>query len=196
MPFLVQNYSIMKGLWQKPKMVEIVITSQGCLVHPPCSTGTIRVVAEDHALVAFKYLQGQTPQHSWAACASSQSPPRWKGVSWFLGRECSIPICAHWLWSPLGRTFILFALSLQLFVYIGKNTLSLLFFRLSWILFLTTVLFRSTCYLSSHFFYSILLEPSSEPWYLTFEDFFEIWYQEEYWRATQSCEIEPGLKIQ
>lgn len=73
LPFLVQNYSIMKGLSQKYKMVEVVITSRGCLVQPSCSSwGHPELFALDHTPVAFKYLQGETPQHSWAACASSQ----------------------------------------------------------------------------------------------------------------------------
>lgn len=42
LPFLVQNYSIMKWLSQKHKMVEVVIISQGCLVQPPCSSWDIQ----------------------------------------------------------------------------------------------------------------------------------------------------------
>lgn len=42
LPFLVQNYSIIKGLSQKQKMVEVVITSQGCLVQTLCSSWDIQ----------------------------------------------------------------------------------------------------------------------------------------------------------
>lgn len=54
LPFLVQNYSIMKGLSQKYKMVEVVITSRGCLVQPSCSSwGHPELFALDHTPVAL-----------------------------------------------------------------------------------------------------------------------------------------------
>lgn len=42
LPFLVQNYSVMKGLSQNHRMVEVAITFWGCLVQPPCSSWDIQ----------------------------------------------------------------------------------------------------------------------------------------------------------